>query len=211
MATKMEAIGSRVTELGRHGLFGSLGGTILALLGVWVGLLGWGGAIPLVVVGAIGAIIAASAAALIARARALPQEAGHLAQQRGSYLMISRLEYLGFAAAIIVFGPILNRPQFVVPASAIISGIHYLALGRLFQMRSGYVRGALMCAIAVVTMLALPAQATLGASPAHTVDLWALVSGPACAVVLWPDAIVTLARGFRLARGARSSIPVSAG
>lgn len=193
--TDTVSAGARLRALGRRSLFGSLGGTILVLLGM-MGLRGWGGSLPFVVPAVIGALFVLGAATLLSRASKDPAAASQYSAVRGHYLLVTRLEYLGFAATVVVFGYVLSQVQFIVPICAIISGLHFLALGQLLRMRSAYIRGILLCVLAAATMLVLPAQATVGAPVSGSVMVWPIVDGIASALVLWSDAALALVQGF---------------
>jgi hypothetical protein len=75
---------------------------------------------------------------------------------------------------------VFNHPEFRLPFVCIIVGIHFLPLGKLFNIRMYYVVGALLVLASVMVMLAVPVSAMLG-----NLHAWDVLVGSICAVILW--------------------------
>ena len=68
----------------------------------------------------------------------------------------------------------LHRPEFLAPTVGVIVGLHFLALARPMEMPSHRVVGALMCLLALATMIAVPSR-----------QWWAVVVGLGNGLILW--------------------------
>jgi hypothetical protein len=71
---------------------------------------------------------------------------------------------------------------FIAPATALIVGIHFFPLARLFRVTVYSLRGALLSALALVDLVALlPGFPIAGSSPYN----WSLFVGVGTTLVLW--------------------------
>lgn len=188
-------------DLSRESLFASIGGGVLAIFGA----LGWQGAYgpwPLVAAALIAALlIALSLRGYLPSNHSDPASA-HAAERR-RYLLITRLEYLGFIAALVVCD-LLRQMNWALPLIVIIAGLHYLALGRLLTSPAAYVKGALLCMLAVLTVLLIPQQLPNQAGAPGL--WWWIVPGVGGAIILWADAIRCLILSSRGERPASESL-----
>lgn len=181
-------------DLGRRALFASVGGGILVYLGA-MGFQGKYGFAPPVVALAIGvALILASQRMQGSTGGSAADDGSHTAI-RSRYLLITRLEYAGFAVALVAC-QLLNQRIWLVPLVALISGIHYVALGPLLRSPSAYVKGVALCLIAVVVVAVAPAIIPPHAAPAAQTYLWWVLVGLIGGGVLWADALLCLVRGL---------------
>jgi len=55
------------------------------------------------------------------------------------------------------------------PIMAIIVGVHFFPLAHLFQVRTYYVTGILLCLLAIVTLFFVPLEISVGG---HSIDAW---------------------------------------
>jgi hypothetical protein len=81
------------------------------------------------------------------------------------------------------------------PIMAIIAGVHFFPLAPLFQVRSHYLTGALLCLVAIITLLVVPARVTIGN---REIIAWWTVVGFGCALILWTTGLALWLQGQRL-------------
>jgi hypothetical protein len=184
---------ARTRELVRRARFTGIGAGVLAVLGTF-GLLKATGGWPLLTV--------AFSVALLVAARRIegrtppPTRGPRLATRRRAYLTIQALEYGGFAVGIVVC-LVLRRPDLIGIVTIAISGAHFFALAVAIQARASYVKGALLGAIVVATLLLVPSEVRLGGRP---VVAWLAFPCFAAAVVLWIDAGIAVGGARRSGR-----------
>ncbi len=109
----------------------------------------------------------------------------------------------GLEMAIVALGgTLLNRthhPAFVLPFVAIVVGVHFFPLARLFDVRPYYATGAFLVLAGVAVMLAVPIDTMIG-----NLRAWNALVGSLCAATLWATGIYALLRGrsfLKLAQG----------
>lgn len=148
---------------------------------------------------ALATIILVSGGILLLRAaRRLPQDTSSVAQAHDA---VEGKRYgrtfgfvFGLEIVIIVLGIILltrfHHPEFLLPFVAIVVGLHFFPLARLFNVRLYYVTGALLVLAAVTVMLAVPVHIMIG-----NLHAWDALVGATCAVILWLTGIYALLRG----------------
>lgn len=181
-------------DLGRRALFASVGGGIL----IFLGAVGWqnryGFMLPLAAL-VIGAAFILGIQRILRVSGSGDDAGARHAAERARYLLITRLEYAGFAVALVAC-QFLNQMVWLIPLVAVISGLHYLALGRLLRSTSSYVKGVALCLITVVVVALAPAITPPHATPSTQVYLWWVIIGLVGGAVLWADALLCLVRGF---------------
>ncbi|HZC07441.1 MAG TPA: hypothetical protein VE338_17535 [Ktedonobacterales bacterium] len=189
-------------DLGRRALFASVGGGVFVFLAT-IGFQGKYGYLPPIAAFVVAAaLIFLSLVALTNADRALAADRTLATSEprdiriRERYLQITRLEYVGFVVALIICN-LLDQMAWLMPLVAIVSGIHYLALGRVLRSVSAWAKGAILCLAAVATIAFLPALYPPHASPAAQVYLWWIVVGFIGGAVFWFDAILCLTQGLR--------------
>jgi hypothetical protein len=91
-----------------------------------------------------------------------------------------------------------NHLDFLFPIIALIVGLHFFPLAPVFRMPSHYVTGALICLLALITMLVLPARITIAS---QQIILWWVVTGLGEALVLWGTGLLLFIIGMGLLRG----------
>nr|WP_246476414.1 hypothetical protein [Salicibibacter cibi] len=87
------------------------------------------------------------------------------------------------------------------PIMAIIVGIHFLPLAYLFQVKTYYITGTLLCLLAIGTVLFVPLEVSLGQ---HQVNTWWSLVGFGSMLILWITSVVIVLTGRRLLRIARN-------
>jgi hypothetical protein len=195
-------------DLGRRALYASVGGGVLVFLAA-VGFQGKYGYLPPIAALVVTAVlIFASLAqltnadrALVANPAASTATSTRGAAVRDRYLLTTRLEYVGFLVALVACN-LLNQMAWLLPLVAVISGAHYLALGRVLRSVSAWAKGSILCLLAVAVVAFLPAMYPAHAPLSAQIYLWWVVVGFAGGAVLWFDAILCLAQGLRKPMGA---------
>ncbi|MFS0728261.1 hypothetical protein [Paenibacillus sp. 1P07SE] len=75
-----------------------------------------------------------------------------------------------------------GRSELIPIIIALIVGLHFFPLARLFQVRLYYGTGGLLCLAAVATWLFLPAELTIGD---YEIATYLTVTGFSSAIILW--------------------------
>jgi hypothetical protein len=87
----------------------------------------------------------------------------------------------------------MQASQFIPPAIALIVGLHFLPLARLFRVTFYYITGVLLCVLALVAIIALIRGLPIaGPSPYN----WSLVVGIGATLILWLTALVVSWQGL---------------
>lgn len=126
-------------------------------------------------------------------------EARHSKRVGMWFNIILAAEFVLIAAA----GAICNATghfEWFFPVMALIVGIHFFPLASLFQVRVHYVAGALLCLVAVVTVLFVPLKVTVGQ---HEINAWWTSVGFGSAFILWGTGTAIWLMGRGLLRSAR--------
>jgi hypothetical protein len=193
---------SEAHDLGRRALFAAIGGGILAFLGT-MGLMGHYTLIPSIAVAVVTVALTVMCIRQLNAADRLPPQEQRPAADRTRYLLITRMEYMGFLFALLIC-ELFNLMVWLLPLVAIISGLHYLWLGRILPSRSAYIKGAILCLLAVGTLLLAPPLYPTHAAPSEQIYLWWVIVGLGGGAVLWFDALQLL-----LGQGPRTTTPVA--
>jgi Family of unknown function (DUF7010) len=88
-----------------------------------------------------------------------------------------------------------NRFDLFYPVMMLIVGIHFFPLASLFQVKKYHVAGALLCSLAVVTLLAVPERLRLSNLQ---VAAWLVILGFGGAFILWGVGFAHWLQGRRL-------------
>jgi hypothetical protein len=125
-----------------------------------------------------------------------PTATGARALHPGAYWLFVAFEAIAIPLAVTILKR-RQKPQYILPAIAVLVGLHFFGLVPAFGFRVFAWIGAAMCALALLTIWALPSSVSweLGGS-ARQVDLWALVVGLGCAVLLWCTALLLISPGL---------------
>lgn len=70
--------------------------------------------------------------------------------------LVVTLQWVAIVAAIIVLGR-FDRGSFIPPVIAVIVGLHFFPLARLFRIRAYHVAGAALCLVGLIALWAPPA------------------------------------------------------
>lgn len=107
----------------------------------------------------------------------------------------------GIEIVLIVLASVLlstfQLDRFIAPVVALIVGIHFLPLARLFYVRTYYITGTLLSVLALIAIVALMAGLSIaGPSPYN----WSLFVGIGVTLVLWLTAVSVSHLGLRVMR-----------
>ena len=90
---------------------------------------------------------------------------------------------------------LVNRLDLFIPASVFIVGIHFFPLAALFRVRIYYLVGALLCVLAIVSVLAVPQYLKLDG---HQIASRQVILGLWSAFILWVSGFLQFLTGKRL-------------
>lgn len=160
-------------------------GTLWASIGL-TALQGLGAPWLLLIIAIIGLGLLAGGLILWRRAGSLPKEIGPesaaAAQHIGMwYVIIFAAEGIAIGIASYICTRI-DRFDLFFPITAIIVGIHFLPLARLFQVNFYYLIGILLCVVGLIALFLTP-QTALVAD--RELVLRSIVAGFGCAIILW--------------------------
>ena len=195
MTTAPSARLDSLRDLGREALFASLGGAALAIFGA----LGWQGAYgpwPVIVAATLAAALILASGWRYFSGGAVSGERAHAAQRSRYLLLLTRAEYIGFIVVLVACN-LLRQMSWALPLIVIIAGLRYLALGWLYRSTSAWITGALLCLVALATILFIPQLLPNQADALNPVLLWWIIPGVVGGLILWADT----ARYLALARG----------
>ncbi|CAM3537638.1 hypothetical protein [Marinicrinis lubricantis] len=198
---KIPAAAVRATASGV--IFMALFGSIWAYTGT-MGLQGWNTPWLLVAAAVIGLALIAGAIALIRASKALQHD---LPQQAAGYRkrilfwfnVIFAAEGLAIAATVMACIA-AERTDWIPIFIAIIVGIHFFPLASLFRVDIYHYTGALLCVLALITWLAVPAELKIGD---QEIMAYMTFVGFGSALILWATALVIWNVGRRLLRDGR--------
>jgi hypothetical protein len=179
-------------------LFMAFFGTLWAGIGI-LGLQGWGFLLLLILSLVIGITLLIGGIMLIKASRRLSNEmteadARHSRRVGMWFGIIFGLEGALIGAASAICGA-TNHFDLFFPVMALIVGAHFFPLAHLFRVRIHYIAGTLLCLLAAVTLLMVPARVTLGH---HQIVAWWTFVGFGAALILWGTGAVVWLTGRRL-------------
>jgi hypothetical protein len=90
---------------------------------------------------------------------------------------------------------LVNRLNLFIPVAMFIVGVHFFPLAALFRIKIYYLAGALLCALVIVTLLAVPQRLNLDGLQ---IAAWQAVLGLSAAIVLWASGLLQWLNGRRL-------------
>ncbi|WP_274310279.1 hypothetical protein [Solibacillus daqui] len=173
-------------------------GTLWANTGI-MGLQGWG--VPLLLVAAvtIGIALFICGVSLLRASRELTEQVSKTDLKRGTHMrfwfnIIFAAEGLAIAITIAVCNA-TRHTELIPVLIAIIVGVHFIPLAPLFKVRLYYFTGALLCLLAIITLLFVPAKVTLGE---HQINAFMSVVGFGSALILWATGLAIWLMGKRL-------------
>lgn len=179
-------------------LFMGFFGTMWASIGIG-GLQGWGFIWLLILSMSIGIALLIGGLILIRKSRGLSNEmtiedARHSKRVRMWFSIIFSIEggMIGAASAIC---SATNHFDLFFPVMTLIVGAHFFPLAYLFKVRVHYIVGTLLCLLAIVTLLIVPARVTLGH---HQIIIWWAFVGFGSALILWGTGVTVWFMGRKL-------------
>ncbi|PGZ95382.1 hypothetical protein COE51_20110 [Bacillus pseudomycoides] len=173
-------------------------GTLWAYTGI-MGLQGWGVPLLLVTAIAIGIALFIGGVSLIRASRRLTNQVSKTDLRCGKrtrfwFNIIFAAEGLAIAITIAVCNA-TRHTELIPLVIAIIVGAHFIPLAPLFQVRLYYFTGALLCLLAIITLLFVPPKVTLGE---HQINAFMSVVGFGSALILWGTGLAIWLMGRRL-------------
>ena len=154
--------------------------------------------ISFLLVGLVTFAFLATGGLLLWEARALPKEPSREDRTQGrsivrGFSIIFGLEIVLIALASMLLS-IFPLSRFIAPTTALIVGMHFIPLARLFRVSVGYVTGALLCVLALIALVALLSGLPLAGSSPYN---WSLFVGIGATLVLWLTNIFMLRFGWQ--------------
>jgi len=149
-------------------------GTLWAAFGLW-SLHGSGAPIVGLSLSLCPVLLLVAGISSIRKVSRLPQDVltremlERISEIKRKFGLVNTLQGIAIGATF-TLGFTLHQPEYVPPVVALIVGIHFFALAPVLQMRLDYVIGALLCLLALGTMLVLPVTIS-GESPAGNIFL----------------------------------------
>lgn len=107
----------------------------------------------------------------------------------------------GLIATVAIITNVIERFDLFFPIMAIIVGLHFFPLAHLFQVNVYYLTGALLCLLAIVTLLFVPLEINIAG---HRIDAWWTFLGLGSMLILWITSLVILTMGYKLLRIAQN-------
>ncbi len=157
---------------------------------------GWESPWPLIFIAAIGMFLITRAMALRRAAAVLPvDENVDRANRRTRWFRTIFVLEVAFIVAGVTICNATGHPELGIPVAVAIVGLHFFPMAPLFGMRGFYSTGALLCLLAVLTVLLLPSRTTFESVRIHA---WWAVAGFGAAVILWGTGIRSWMRGKEL-------------
>ena len=186
--------------------FMAIFGTLWVDIGI-AGLQGWG--LPWLIVAGVlvGVALFTGGASLMRASRQLTDQvtaenAQYWKRARRWFRIIFATEGITMGVTSAICGA-SGHYDLIFPLMAIIVGVHFFPLAPLLRMKTHYITGALLCILAIVTLIFVPARATLDG---QQIIAWWTVVGLGSALVLWGTGLVLFFLGRRLLqRGLRQS------
>jgi hypothetical protein len=184
----------------------AIGVTVLSFFALaWLGW-GTGGHLPngpqvglMVLAATVSIAVSVYAWSLFRRGRPVPVDRAMGVDVGRSFGLIVAAEWIGLGVVAGVLGG-TGHPNVIPAVIAAGVGIHFVPLARLFHVREYYATAALLCLIAIATLIV--------ASATSTPPLWTLLPGLGSSVVLYATCAVLLQQSRAI--GAEASSPHAA-
>ncbi|MGG4170040.1 hypothetical protein ABEW00_21560 [Rossellomorea vietnamensis] len=179
-------------------LFMAVFGTLWSYTGV-MGLQGWGSPWLLIVALAVGLALVIGGFSLISASKGYPKgtsiHSGNDGRKmRKWFNIIFAGEGIAIGIAIAVCNAVGHTENIQI-VIAIIVGLHFLPLARLFRVKIYYYTGILLCVVPVVTWLFIPETLMVSG---HELNTYMSVVGLASALILWVTSLAIWMTGKRL-------------
>ena len=177
-------------------LFLALFGALWAAMGI-NGLKGWEEPWLLVVVMLFGLALLLAGVSLLRASRRSPATKIEIkgGQSRSKWFRIVFATELITIVIAMAICRAVNRFDLFYPVMMLIVGIHFFPLAHLFRVKKYHVAGALLCSLAVVTLLVVPEQFHLSNLQ---VAAWLVILGFGGAFILWGVGFAHWLQGRRL-------------
>ena len=173
-------------------------GTAWAGIGM-SGLQGWGynWVVPIVIL--IGFVLLVCCFTLISGSRGLSKSVSEEGARQGKRIGIGFGITFGAEGLLIAIASIIctatDHFEYFFPVMALIVGVHFFPLARLFRVNIHYVTGTLICLLAIVTLFFIPELLHIGQY--EIIASWTFL-GFGTAVILWGTGFTIFLMGRRL-------------
>ncbi|MBJ9990883.1 hypothetical protein [Paenibacillus sp. S28] len=178
--------------------FMALFGTLWAYTGI-MGLQELAAPLWLAAAVAIGVVLFIGGASLIRGSRKIKDQSAVADARPGKRIAIRfNIVFAAEGAAIAIAVAVCyaaGRTALIPSVTALIVGIHFFPLASLFRVKFYHLTGALLCLLALATLLFLPVEASFG--EAH-INAYMSVVGLGSALILWGTGTVIWFMGKRL-------------
>lgn len=108
-------------------------------------------------------------------------------QRRKAFGVVTLLEVVG-CIVVVILANVYQRPDWVAVGISLVVGLHFLPLGRIFEVVSYYWVGTLIDVWDILTIITLKSSN------------WTASAGTATGLILWAAAVYILARSFGIVR-----------
>ena len=173
-------------------------GTLWASIGIG-GLQGWGGVWFLIGAVLVGIVLFLGGISLLLASRRLSDQVAEADARQGrrtglwfGIIFATEGVLIGVASGIC---NALHRFDVFFPIMALIVGLHFFPLAALFQVKVYYLVGALLCLLALITLLLVPESVPFDGQ--HITAQW-VVLGFGAALILWGVGVGLWLLGRRL-------------
>jgi hypothetical protein len=169
-------------------MFMTFFGALWASIGV-IGSHGLGAPWLLVFSGIVTLVLLFGSITLFGRAKkftnsSTQEDSAHWKMVNRKFMLIFGLEGVAIAIASVICN-VTNHFELFFPIMAIIVGVHFFPLARLFRVNSHHVTGAILCVLGIITFF-LPMSATVAGVP---IILTSVFIGFASALTLWANGL----------------------
>lgn len=189
------SVTATATETGFAGAWGVAGASLLR---------GPSGSVVVIVVAATTLVLLAVAVrtlgAVPARGSGDPERATDFARAR-TLRWVVLVEVVAVALMICVLA-VAGLQRYLAPAVALVVGIHFLPLGRIFRTSAHYFTAILLTGAGLIALIGLVRGGSV-----HSAEAWDAALDFTCAVVLWSSAISIFVPVRRVLRSAGEPLP----
>ncbi len=130
----------------------------------------------------------------------LPEEAGEGKRISIYFGIVFGLEFALIAVVAIALGR-AHLQQLIPPAVALIVGIHFFPLARLFRVSMYWLTGGLLCILAAVALAALLPGRLVTSLTGQDAKSWDLFIAAGAALVIWGTGFYGAWHGLRVVKG----------
>jgi hypothetical protein len=152
-----------------------------------------------IVVMLIGLVLLIAGISLSRASRRIPTQVPTTDTQEGQqrskwFRIVFAIELIAIMIAYVICSAV-NRSDLFYPVMMFIVGVHFFPLASIFRIRRYYGTGALLCFLAVATLLVMPEQLRLSGTQ---IQVWWVTLGLGGAFILWAVGFANWLMGKKL-------------